>query len=71
MLGSNMQKHVTSQPISKRMKQTHWQTGCIFECSTCGKQFQGQTGTRRQAYNHAMKTGHEVMGDITICFHYN
>lgn len=42
----------------------------IGECSTCGKQFQDYT-KRRQAYNHAKKTGHKVRVELAVTFHYN
>lgn len=42
----------------------------IGNCSTCGEEFDDYM-KRRQAYNHAKKTGHSVRVEITSTFHYN
>ena len=55
----------------KKVKAQHWKTGAIFECIDCGKEFQLQATARQEAYNHAKKTGHKVMGDITTAYHYS
>lgn len=43
----------------------------IFYCHDCGKDFQENGKARKQAYNHAKRTGHRVTGDTTIGITYN
>lgn len=42
----------------------------IGKCCTCGMEFENYLKPR-EAYNHAKKTGHKVIVEITNNFHYN
>jgi len=42
----------------------------IGECFTCGKKFDNYQN-RREAYNHAKKTGHSTAIEVTVNFRYN
>lgn len=45
-------------------------TSVIGFCHVCGKQF-GDYTKRKQAYQHAKKTGHKVHIEINNVFQYN
>ena len=54
-----------------RMKiKRYYGASVIGWCITCGKDFQNHT-KRRQSYEHAKSTGHKVIVEISINFHYN
>lgn len=43
----------------------------IFTCFQCGKDWSAYETARREAYQHAKKTGHKVRGEIGTAYHYN
>jgi len=48
----------------------YYGSSVIGFCHDCGKQFEDYT-KRKQAYQHAKKTGHKVQVEITNVIHYN
>ena len=57
--------------MNKEIKCEQFRTSALFECYDCGKQWQDLKKARKQAYQHAKKTGHKVMGEIGWAYHYN
>ena len=48
-----------------------YRTSALFECYTCGKQWQDLRTARKAAYQHAKETGHSVRGEIGTAYHYD
>ena len=43
----------------------------IAYCLDCNKIWEDHTKARKQAYQHAKKTGHRVRGETGTAWHYN
>jgi hypothetical protein len=47
-----------------------WVLGVIAHCTECNVIFEDYTTARKQAAQHAKKTGHRIVGEVTRHFEY-
>jgi len=53
------------------MKTNQYRTSSLFRCNDCEKEWQDLSTSRQQAFQHAKKTGHKVVGEIVTSCYYN
>ncbi len=60
-----------TNPGKKKVVCKRFRVHALFDCSTCGKEWQNWENAREEAYKHALKTGHSVHGEVGTSYHYN
>jgi len=66
MTTTRQAKRVKEKIITKR-----YRTSALFECRTCGKNWENHNTALQQAYQHAKNVGHKVRGEVGTAYHYN
>jgi uncharacterized Zn ribbon protein len=60
----------TSEKV-KKIKASTYRTSAIFTCGDCSEEWGELKTARKEAYQHAKRTGHFVRGEIVMAHHYN
>ena len=56
---------------NKEITTKRFRTSALFDCLTCGVNWEDYRTSRQEAYKHAKETGHKVRGEIATSYHYN
>jgi predicted Zn-ribbon and HTH transcriptional regulator len=54
----------------KRKRVEKWIIGAVAKCNNCGFEEENYKLAQRKGRNHHLKTGHEVVVEITYCQEY-
>ena len=66
-----MKPPTPSSKGEKKITCKKYRNHALFECRICGKSWQDHNTARKEAYQHALSTGHSVRGEIGASYYYN